>query len=289
MGRFQVGGGILRVAARVVLFIFLSFVGAATWAQADPPAGNDFVTRWFQRADQARSEQPPWAAPMFTLTPGLVQQFRYDVSWQPNRFTNTNYGAGKGIEVIPVDRVEVFVSAPPYITHTNPLRPDGFGDLTFGFRYRLAAENADNGNYVVTALLTATAPTGTSTNGSTHALFTPTLALGKGWGNFDLQGTAGVTLPSGDVSVIGTPLALNLTAQYRILNVLWPEAEINSTIWNNGSNEGKKQVFLSPGIVVGRLHLWRRLNLAFGAGVQIAATHFHTYNHNWQTSVRFPF
>jgi hypothetical protein len=59
-------------------------------------------------------------------------------------------------------------------------------------------------------------------------------------------------------------------------------------MWANGKNDGKKQVFLSPGLVVGKLHLWRRLGFAFGGGVQIAATQFHAYEHNWVTSVRFP-
>lgn len=64
---------------------------------------------------------------------------------------------------------------------------------------------------------------------------------------------------------------------------------MNSTIWANGSNDGKKQAFLSPGLVVGKFHLWNRVGVALGGGVQVAATQFHTYEHNWVTSVRFPF
>jgi hypothetical protein len=52
---------------------------------------------------------------------------------------------------------------------------------------------------------------------------------------------------------------------------------------------GKKQVFVSPGLVVGKVHLWKRIGFAFGGGLQIAATQFHAYEHNWVTSVRFPF
>lgn len=227
---------------------------------------------------------------MFTVPPRLVQQFRYDIGWQSNKgFTNTNYGGGKGIELVPVDRVELSVSVPPYLTHTKPGVNDGLGDMGFLFKYRAAAGNPENGNYVVTAMLAATVPTGSYTNGSTHALLTPTLAVGKGWGNFDLQGTAGVTVPTGDVSVLGTPVALNATAQYHLMKYFWPEVEINSTMWANGKNDGKKQVFLSPGLVVGKLHLWKRLGVAFGGGVQIAATRFHNYDRNWVTSVRFPF
>jgi hypothetical protein len=212
------------------------------------------------------------------------------MGWQSNNgFTNANYGIGKGLELVPVDRVELYVSTPPYVAHTKPGLKDGIGDMTFLFKYRAAAGNSENGNYVVTAMLVATMPTGTYTNGATDAVLTPTLALGKGWGSFDLQGTAGVTIPTGDRNVLGTPAVLNATAQYHLLKYFWPEVEINSTMWANGKNDGKKQTFLSPGLVVGKLHLWKKLGFAFGGGVQIAATQFHTYEHNWVTSVRFPF
>ena len=132
-------------------------------------------------------------------------------------------------------------------------------------------------------------PTGAYTNGAKDALLTPTLAVGKGWGNFDLQSTAGVTVPTGDVDLLGTPVVLNATAQYHCLKYFWPELEVNSTMWANGKNAGKKQVFLSPGLVVGKFHIWKRVGIAVGGGVQIAATQFHTYEHNWVTSARFPF
>jgi hypothetical protein len=41
---------------------------------------------------------------MFTVTPRLVQQFRYEVGCQFNKgFTSTNYGSGRGLELIPLD------------------------------------------------------------------------------------------------------------------------------------------------------------------------------------------
>ena len=271
-----------------VLIVLCSAVGLAQSATQSP--SDDFVSSWFQRSSRAESEQPHWAAPMFTVTPRLTQQFRYDMGWQSNKgFTNANYGSGKGLELIPVDRVELYVSAPPYITHTKPGVIDGVGDMTFLFKYRAAAGNPENGNYVVTAMLVATVPTGTYANGSTDASVSPTLALGKGWRNFDLQGTAGVNVPTGDRNVLGTPVVLNAVAQYHLLGYFWPEVEVNSTMWANGKNDGKKQAFVSPGLVVGKLHLWKRLNFVVGGGVQIAATQYHAYEHNWVTSVRFPF
>jgi len=63
------------------------------------------------------------------------------------------------------------------------------------------------------------------------------------------------------------------------------------TLWPNGSAKlvGQNQVFLSPGLVAGRFHLWRRLGMSVGAGEQIAVTHFHQYNYAKVLSIRFPF
>ncbi len=276
----------------VVAIIAVGLFSACTWAQvgASGPSDDDAISEWVQRSSSAAATQPQWMAPMFTVTARLLQQFRYDVGWQIQGNTTTgNYGSGRGLEVIPTKHTELLISAPPYITHNSPRLHDGFGDMAFLFKYRLAAGNERQGNYVVTALLSTTVPTGTYSNGSTHAAFSPTLGFGKGWRNFDIQSTVGVSLPSGDIDILGTPLSLNATAQYRILGKLWPEVEINSSLWYNGKIAGKKQVFLSPGLVVGRLRLRKRVGFAFGTGVQIAATSFHAYNHSWVLSTRFPF
>jgi hypothetical protein len=229
-------------------------------------------------------------APLFTVTPRLVQQVRYDIAWQSKAgSTTTNFGGGKGLELVPAERAEILVSLPPYITHSNPQVHGGFGDMAFLFKYRAAAGTDKEGNYIVTAMFGATVPTGSYSNGATHALLTPSLGLGKGWGDFDVQSTIGVTLPTGDIDKFGTPVVFNTVLQYRVLKKLWPELEVNSTFWANGKNVGQKQVFLSPGLMIGRIRLWKRVGFAFGGGVQIAATRFHNYDRNWVTSVRFPF
>jgi len=48
-------------------------------------------------------------------------------------------------------------------------------------------------------------------------------------------------------------------------------------------------VFLTPGLILGRLRLHGRVAMAVGAGFQIAATHYHSYNHAPVITVRFPF
>lgn len=277
------------ILTSVILFaLFPVSVGAQV--AAPQTSNDDLLSSWLERSSRAAAGQPFWMAPLFTVTPRLVQQFRYDVAWQSQgSATTANYGTGKGLEIVPKEHTEILISAPAYVSHSSSELHDGFGDMAFLFKYRVAAGSEQRGNYVVTAFLNTTVPTGSYSNGATHATFSPTLGLGKGWGNFDIQSTAGVTLPAGSVATLGTPVGLNATFQYRLLGKLWPEVEVNSTFWANGRNAGRKQVFLSPGLVVGRLHLWKKVGFAIGSGVQIAATSFHTYNHSWVVSVRFPF
>ena len=277
---------------RFVFVIMIACLACRYWASAQdgaPQSDAGVIDEWLRTSSRAGATQPQWMAPLFTVTPRLVQQFRYDMAWQmKGDATTANYGFGKGLEIIPTEHTEVLVSAPPYVTHDSGAH-DGFGDMAFLFKYRMAAANERAGNYVITAFVAAAIPTGSYSNGAPHAVFSPALGLGKGWGNFDVQGTAGVTLPTGDLDTLGTPVALNATLQYKLLRKLWPEVEINSTLWANGNNSGKKQVFVSPGLVMGKFHLWRRVGFAIGGGVQIAATSFHNSDHNWLLSVRFPF
>ena len=66
-------------------------------------------------------------------------------------------------------------------------------------------------------------------------------------------------------------------------------SSINSTFRKDGDDNGKKQTFLTPGLIFGRFKRHGHLVIVFGAGFQIAATHFHTYNHAPIFTVRFPF
>jgi hypothetical protein len=103
-----------------------------------------------------------------------------------------------------------------------------------------------------------------------------------------LQSTLGVGLPTSHAGTIGHAIVFNTTFQYHVAK-LWPEFEVNSTFWRGGTQAGKKQTFLTPGLVLGRFKVHGRLLMALGAGFQIAATHYHNYNHAWVVTVRFPF
>lgn len=64
---------------------------------------------------------------------------------------------------------------------------------------------------------------------------------------------------------------------------------MNYTHFQDAPNNGKTQVLMTPGLLIGRLRLWKRVALTVGGGFQIATTHFHTNNHNAIMSVRSAF
>ena len=283
-----------RSSVFVVAWACISFASSA-FGQTNAPsnAGNQgYWANWFERSDQSKAEQPHWITPLATTTPRLEQEFRYDVLWQqarPGMPYTENLGNGKGLELIPFDRVEIIAGVPPYIAHHNATVEDGFGDFRLLIKWRLLAANEERGNYIVTAFMDVSVPTGSGTNGQTNAVVTPTLAYGKGFGRFDVQGTVGAGLPTGNEAQIGRTYAWNNAFQYQVFGRVWPEVEVNATFFQDGKNAGKKQVFVTPGVVVGRIPLTSRLGLTFGAGVQIATTEFHVSTHNVILSARLPF
>ena len=245
---------------------------------------------WQDRASETQAEQPHWVTPVVTVTPRLEQEIRYDLSWrtQPDGTSFANYGGGKGLELIPSSRTELIVGIPGYVVHGSRAR-DGFGDESFLLKYRVLSANEEHGSYILTVFLGATVPTGSYRNGANDAVVTPTVAFGKGWRHFDVQSTLGVSIPTADSLHFGHPVLSNTAFQYRVFKKLWPEVEVNATFFPGGNNDGRKQVFLTPGLVLGRFPIHNRLGFTLGGGVQIAATHFHQFDHNWILSLRMPF
>lgn len=288
-----------RTVYVLVLALLVFFAAEFTRAQT-PPGSSELdsnsselepLSSWFDMVSSTQARQPHWITPLATVTPRLEQEFRYDIQWLPKSDGTVaeNFGATKGLEFIPQRNVEIILNVPPYIVHNKPGVRDGFGDFQALVKYRLAAANEESGNYILTAFLGISAPTGQFSNGAVSPVITPTIAYGKGFDNFDLQGTFGVTLPTSNTRVIGRTYAWNNAFQYRVFRKIWPEIEVNYSRFQGGKNAGNTQVFLTPGIVLGKFRIWRRLGLTFGGGFQIAATHFSTSNHNAILSVRFPF
>ena len=285
-------------------------VSNAMTVTSPPPVSNpsplspvvQYFADWFPRVTRIQSEQPHWITPLVTVTPRLEEEYRYDQLWeaQPHGKALDNFGANKGLELIPFENTEIILGVPGWVAHNGALPPppkkgaekpdvDGWADETFLVKYRLLSANEENGNYILTAFMGFSAPTGSDGNSSRHAIFTPTIAGGKGFGDFDIQTTAGISLPNGGLQRLGMPLAWNTALQYRVFHYFWPEFEVNYTWWPNGEHEGETQVFLMPGLLIGRIPIHDRIGMTFGAGYQIAVTHQPAYNHAVVASGRIPF
>jgi hypothetical protein len=259
--------------------------------QAPNSADNDWVHAWMSKVDKVRASQPHFVSPIVTTHVMLVQQFRYDMSWQqdPSGGTSTsNYGASKGLEIIPLSRLEVGIFPPNYLAHQSSA-PDGFGDVSFQLKFRAFSATEGRGDYFVGFFFAGSLPTGTPPNGIGHTILSPTLAVAKGVGHWDIQSTLGANLPASGANLLGRAIIFNTAVNYTIKKVFWPMLEQNSVFWSGGVLDGKKQLFLTPGFVLGSFSVAERLRFAIGAGVQIAVTEFHQYNHRWILSLRFPF
>lgn len=279
-----------------LLFLLASTSVYAQGGSADTASGG-FFNQWQARASATQSKQPGWAVPLVTTTTGLIQVARTDIVRQiaPTLTDTWNFDNSKGVNLIPWANTELAVDLPPYIKH-NSTAVDGFGDFSFLAKYRIASGNAQHGSYTLSAWVLVTVPTGSYKNGSTNASVVPTVGGGKGFGAFDVQTTLGATLPTGTpaTTTSGRPVAWNTVTQYRIAKIFWPELESNATFYKGGSNDGKTQEFLTPGIMIGKCGLHpsdpkSRSGLAFGGGMQIAASHFHTGNHALVLTARWLF
>ena len=264
-------------------------------AESDAPAvfcrkEEGWVGRWFRMVDKTRAEQPHYVAPLVTTHVLLVQQYRFDSSWQTNSngTATDNYGNAHGLEIIPNSRMEVQIAQPPYITHTGTT-PNGFGDASLFIKFRALSAPEGEGDYFVGFFFGTSFPSGSVPNGAGHTILSPMLAMAKGWGTFSVQNTFSGSLPTSGGSVLGRAFLWNTTFQYGIKRTIWPMLEQNSTFFSDGPYSGKKETFLTPGVVFGPFPIAGRLHLNIGGGIQIAATEFHTYDHRWIWTLRWPF
>jgi hypothetical protein len=262
----------------------------------------EYFADWFDRVEAAQAGQPHWMTPLVTVTPRLEQEVRYDQYWESrgNGSTLDIFDSGKGLELIPTETNEVLINPPAYQFKGNTATPaNGWLDDQFlVVKQRLLSANEDNGNYIVTAFLGITAASGNSafTNGTW--IITPTIAAGKGWGDFDIQATTGVAFPFKNQSTFGTSIATNITFQYHFMQYFWPEFEFNNTYWANGEQRGgKDQVLLTPGIILGRFEIYKRIKMSIGGGYQVAVSpkwvdtteQTPQYKHAWLLSARVTF
>ena len=267
-----------------------------TTLSAAPSPGN-FYARWSAQTNAIQSKQHAWPPPLATTYTGLFQVARTDIVRQiaPKGTYTWNIDNSKCVSFITPGNLEFDIDLPPYIKH-NTTAVDGWGDFSFLAKYRIASGNAQHGTYSITVWALTTVPTGQAKNGSTNASVQPNLGVGKGFGNVDVQSTIGATLPTGNpaTNATGRPVIWNTAAQWKLHKIFWPELESNATFYKGGTNDGKTQEFITPGILIGKCALHpgdkqSRPGLTFGGGMQIAASHFHTFNHGVILTARWIF
>jgi len=264
----------------------------------------------------SQAAQPSWMTPLVTVTPRLEQEFRWDFYDQRNgtgsqgngqHFVNYGGPGGARVEFIPAYNWEVILAPPPYVTASGPKGSgEGRGDWpAFLVKYRIASANAQNGDYIVTAFFQMSDPLGTPHAISNNVLVVqPTLAVGKGWGDFDIQTTFSQQYPVDSIGPapktgttignFGDPVLWNTTFQYHFMQYFWPELEVNYEFWPNGIHQGLSQVLLTPGIIFGRFKIGmdsptRPINLIIGAGYQVAVTPNPVISNNWVATARITF
>ena len=286
----------LPLSLLLLLIPFSLHAQEAPTTNPTPSSGN-FYARWSAQTNAIQSKQPAWPPPLVTTFTGLFQVIRTDIVRQvaPARTSTWNFDNSKAVNFIPGGNFEIAIDLPPYIEH-NTKAVDGWGDFSFLAKYRLASGNAQHGNFDLSVWALTTFPTGQAKNGSTNASVQPNLGGGKGFGKLAIVSTIGATLPTGNpaTNTAGRPVLWNTSAQYQIGKVFWPEIESNATFYHGGTNDGKKQEFITPGLLIGKCKLHpdnprSRPGFAVGAGMQIATSHFHTYNHGLVTTARLIF
>jgi hypothetical protein len=260
-----------------------------------------YFLHWYDRVREAQATQPHWMTPLATVTPRLEEEIRYDQSFQQlgSGAEVTNFDGGKGLELIPTTMNEVLINAPNYEERYVKSPAYGFSDWKFlTIKQRIVSEPEDKGNYIVTTFLGVQAPMLGSPFTNKSWLITPTLAGGKGWGDFDIQATTGVAIPTAYQSTIGTSLITNVAFQYHFREYFWPEVELNNTYWFGGERADLDQLFVTPGIIFGRFAIGNNLKAIFGFGYQVAVTPTPiitkpaltpTYDHAWLLTSRIAF
>ena len=250
-----------------------------------------FFHSWLHMAAETQAKQPDWLSPLATTSGRLKQELRYDIWDQPSAMGNRTYqfGGNKGLEFITSSRTQILLGVPTYTLVSPSGPPAGFGDLPLQLKFRIASAERSEGNYLLTFILAATAPTGSHRYGAGDGTVTPTIAAGKGFGRFDVQSTFGASLPTGNTTKLGRQLQWNTAFQYQAGWKLWPELEVNSTFYKTGPHAGDSQAFLTPGLGFGRVRLRKGFRFSTAAGMQIAFTRFHSYDHRWMFSERVSF
>lgn len=233
-----------------------------------------YFANWSKRVQEVRDSQPDWVPPLMTLSPLLTELVRWDAYYQEsgNDARTLNLGAGKGLFLVPTSSNEVDIGLPSYEERRDVSPASGLTDLQFLLvKQRLLSATETEGNYIVTAAFAAQAPIGAAAFTNHAYVLTPALAVGKGFGDLDVQADTAAAIPTSERHILGTAWSSNATLQYRVLRMFWPEFEVNWTHWLGGRQRaGMDQVLLTSGVIVSSIPVTNGLSATVGLGYQFA-------------------
>lgn len=250
--------------------------------ESTPSRLGDFWANWSARVERAKETQPDWVPPLLTLSPLITQLLRWDGSYQDlgGGAHLLNLGSSKGLFLVPTETNEVDIGIPSYVQRFGPNPASGLSDYQFLLiKQRLLSAPGSQGDYILTAAISAQAPIGATAFTSHAYVVTPYLLGGKGFGNLDFQAASGLSFPTGRAGIVGKTWATNLTAQYRVSRMFWPEIELNWTHWLGGiQRPGLNQLFATFGLIAAPIPISRHVKLAFGTGFQVAVAPGQIYS-----------
>jgi hypothetical protein len=268
-------------------------LAAAALSTSAQPAQQSFKERFFAHNAAMTALQPGWATPVVEAEPRLTQYYRFAFS---NQYTasgtqTVNYGNSRGGGIVAFNRIELDFFPPGYVQH-NTAASDGFGDAAALMKFRIVSANAEHGNYILTAMVNHTFASSPH-NGAPTDSWNPTLAGGIGFlRHFIAESSLGGAMPTGKIAQQGRSIAWNALVQDHIFPHTFLELENNATYFYAGSHDGNMQNFVTPAAY----YIYKRKNwkpthpfLVFAAGMQVATSRFHTYNHNTILEMRILF
>jgi hypothetical protein len=272
----------------------LLFALIACVAVGSPGAGAQSYYQKFRSRNAAMADvQPTWMGPLIQSDARLSQAAKISVS---NAWVNgalvTSYGNNHGVSLLGGRRFQFDLNPPSYFRSSSPAVADGFGNASTQVKYRIAAANAQHGNFALSAALCRSFGGGYGQNGMLTGAYFPKLLAGKAWGRFVVQSALNGVLPTGKIAAQGRAIEWNSTAQLHAGTHAYFDIEDNVTWLTGGTDDGKTQNFLTPaGFLMVRRKGWEpaHATLVFNAGIQIATSTFHLYNHNVVSEMRILF
>lgn len=275
--------------------IILALALAALWPLQPCPAAAQ--SSWYQRLRAHNAEmsayQPSWMAPLCQADTRLGQGVKFSVAnLRAPGLHQFIYGNDHGFSTVVGNRFQIDLNPPSLFRNHSATQPDGFGNAAVQMKYRIASGNAEHGNYALTAILYhAFAPRGAQ-NGYLSSVYYPRLGYGRAFGRFNVQTMFDGMLPTAKLYAQGRLVDWNTTTQFHPNPHIWLDVENNATFFCGGPFDGRKEDFLTPvAFYQIRRRTWAPTHalITFDAGMQIAATRFHQYNHNLITELRLSF